>query len=78
MAMRMRKIFSNAGFTLKDSPTNQQFVVLTNKQMERLAQYVAFETWEPIDENNTLCRFVTNWATKESDLETLKNAISTI
>lgn len=78
MAMCMRKIFSNAGFTLKDSPTNQQFVVLTNKQMERLAQYVAFETWEPIDENNTLCRFVTNWATKESDLETLKNAISSI
>ena len=78
MAMCMRKIFSNAGFTLKDSPTNQQFVVLTNKQMERLTQYVAFETWEPIDEINTLCRFVTNWATKESDLETLKNAISTI
>lgn len=78
MAMCMRKIFSNAGFTLKDSPTNQQFVVLTNKQMERLAQYVAFETWEPIDEINTLCRFVTNWATKESDLETLKNAISSI
>ncbi|WP_455537043.1 threonine aldolase family protein [Prevotella koreensis] len=78
MAMCMRKIFSNAGFTLKDSPTNQQFVVLTNKKMERLAQYVAFETWEPIDENNTLCRFVTNWATKESDLETLKNAISSI
>lgn len=78
MAMRMRKIFSNAGFTLKDSPTNQQFVVLTNKQMERLAKYVAFETWEPIDDNNTLCRFVTNWATKESDLETLKNAISSI
>lgn len=78
MAMRLRKIFSDAGFALEESPTNQQFVVLTNVQMEKLARHVAFETWEKIDAGNTLCRFVTSWATKESDLETLEEAIDSI
>lgn len=77
-AMQLRKIFLDAGFVLENSPTNQQFVVLSNVQMELLAHYVAFETWEKIDDNNTLCRFVTSWATKESDLKTLKEAIASI
>lgn len=78
MAMKVRQLFSEAGIPLRDSSTNQQFVELTNKQMEQLMQGVLFETWEPIDANNTLCRFVTSWATTEEDLQALKSAIASL
>ena len=78
MAMKVRQLFTEAGIPLRDSSTNQQFVELTNKQMEQLMQGVLFETWEPIDANNTMCRFVTSWATTEEDLQALKRAIASL
>lgn len=78
MAMLLRDIFINAGFIVSDSPTNQQFVVLKNTQVEKLQDLIAFETWEKIDNENTLCRFVTSWATTHEDLHALSNAINTI
>ena len=75
MAMKMRQIFTNAGIPLRDSSTNQQFVELTNEQMKHILKEILFETWEPIDADHTLCRFVTSWATTERDLEALKNAL---
>lgn len=76
-AMQMRTIFQNAGLTIKDSPTNQQFVVLSNQQMEQLSKQILFETWEPVDKTHTLCRFVTSWATTDEDLQQLKTALET-
>lgn len=78
MAMKMREIFIQAGFEIKDSPTNQQFVVLNNKQMRKLATMILFETWEPINEEYTLCRFVTSWATTDDDLKELSNALQSL
>ena len=77
-AMQMRQLFIDAGITLHDSSTNQQFVVLTNKQMNQLMEYVLFETWEPIDEEHMLCRFVTSWATTEKDLKALNTALQNL
>ena len=78
MAMRLRQLFVEAGLEVKDSPTNQQFVVLSNRQMETLRQQVLFETWEPIDAEHTLCRFVTSWATTDADLAVLADALLSI
>lgn len=78
MAMRLRTIFKEAGLTIKDSPTNQQFVDLTNRQKDQLMQHVLFETWEPIDNEHTLCRFVTSWVTTEADIEELSRAIKSV
>lgn len=75
MAMQMRKLFTDAGIPIKESPTNQQFVTLSSKQIQTLRQTIAFETWEPIDTDRTLCRFVTSWATTEADLAALSDAI---
>ena len=75
MAMRMRQLFVNAGIPIKDSPTNQQFVVLTTQQMNHLMEHVLFETWEPVDADHTLCRFVTSWATTDDDLQQLSDAL---
>lgn len=78
MAMRMRQIFMDAGIEVKDSPTNQQFVVLTNAQKDALMQEILFETWEPLDNDRTLCRFVTSWASTENDLKALAEALKNV
>ena len=78
MAMKLRQLFIHAGFEVMDSPTNQQFVVLQNKQKDALMEHVLFETWEPIDAESTLCRFVTSWATTDSDLQALTDALKAI
>ena len=78
MAMRLRQLFIDASIPIKDSPTNQQFVVLTNQQKDALMQQVLFETWEPLDADHTLCRFVTSWATTEADLAELASALKTL
>lgn len=77
-AHELRQLFTEAGLELKDSPTNQQFVVLSNSQMTTLLEHVLFEKWEPIDQNHTLCRFVTSWATTNEDIEVLKVALTKI
>ena len=77
-AMELRKLFTEAGLTLRDSSTNQQFVVLTHKQMEQLKTKVLFETWEPINETQTLCRFVTSWATTDDDMAQLADALNSL
>ncbi|MCR4563205.1 MAG: aminotransferase class V-fold PLP-dependent enzyme [Clostridiales bacterium] len=76
MAEKLKNIFVSRGFTLFiDSPTNQQFVVLENMQMERLGKKVAFGFWEKEDENHTVVRFATSWSTTEADLTELENAL---
>ena len=76
MAMRMRRLFADAGVPLRESSTNQQFVELSHKQMEQIKEEVLFEAWEPLDEDRMLCRFVTSWATTDEDLAALKVALS--
>ncbi len=78
MAMRLRNIFIKAGIAPTDSPTNQQFVPLTQQQMQHISTKVLFETWEPIDPNTTLCRFVTSWATTDNDLQALSDALASL
>ncbi len=78
MAMQLRQAFLSADIPIKDSPTNQQFVVLSNSQMDELMKHVLFEQWEPIDDEHTLCRFVTSWATTPEDLEVLTTALKSL
>ncbi len=54
-----------------DSPTNQQYIVVDNKKMEELREKVAFSFWEKFDENHTVIRFVTSWATTKEEVEYL-------
>ena len=54
-----------------ESSTNQQFVILENSQMEKLAEQVRFSFWETYDESHTVVRFATSWATRMEDVEKL-------
>ena len=54
-----------------DSPTNQQFVILENRKMTELKKEVKFSFWEKYDENHTVVRFATSWATKKEEIDQL-------
>lgn len=54
-----------------DSPTNQIFVVLENQKMEELGKKVKYGFWEKYDDNHTVVRFATSWATKMEDIDVL-------
>lgn len=72
MAQRLKEGFQKRGYTFYlESPTNQQFVVLENQEMERLKKKVRFGFWEKLDESHTVVRFATSWATKPEDVDTL-------
>lgn len=76
MAQALRKVFAKHGLSLGiDSPTNQQFVILSKEQKQRLAEEIAFEIWEPLPNDHLLCRFVTCWATTEADIAALDEAL---
>lgn len=77
MAQALRRVFAKHGLSLGiDSPTNQQFVILSKEQKQRLAEEIAFEIWEPLPDDHLLCRFVTCWATTEADIAALDEALA--
>ena len=72
MAEKLKKALKEKRYTLYiDSPTNQQFVLLENQKKKELLEKVDFDFFENYDENHTVMRFVTSWATKEEDVERL-------
>ena len=79
MAEKLKEILRAHGIPFHiESPTNQQFVVLENRQMEKLARKVAFSFWEKLDDTHTIVRFATGWSTAESDLAALDEALKSI
>ncbi len=75
-AMELRRVMTKNGFPLfVDSPTNQQFFVLPNTVIDRLAEAVRFEYWGPRGPESTPVRLVTSWATSDADIATLAKMI---
>lgn len=72
MAEKLKEGLSRKGvpFFLQ-TPTNQQFLLLENAELERLSQNVIFSRWESFDENHTVIRLATSWATREEDINSL-------
>lgn len=71
-AMRIRDAFKAKGYSfLVDSPTNQQFPILTAEDIERLDRDFAFSIWQKIDEDHTAVRFCTSWATLDASVDRL-------
>ena len=76
MAMRMKDIFKRKGYPFfVDSPTNQQFVILENSEVERLSKDFLFTRWGKYDKSHTTVRLVTSWATKEEDIAALEQKV---
>lgn len=72
MAELLKQGFQRKGYSFYlESQTNQQFIVLENEEMEQLQKKVSFSIWEKADDNHTVVRFATSWATKKEDVEEL-------
>ena len=71
-AMRIKSALQEKGIKfLMDSPTNQQFPIFSNTQLERLTQEYLFSVWQRIDEEHTAVRICTSWATKSENVDKL-------
>ena len=72
MASILKQALKDKGYRFfLESPTNQQFVILENSFMKKLQEEVRFSFWEKYDENHTVVRFATSWATTEENLNRL-------
>ena len=60
---------------LKDTTTNQIFPILSNTQIEHLAQKFTFHHWRKINENHSAIRLITSWATPSENVEALVREI---
>ena len=75
-ALRVRDGFREKGYPfMNDSPTNQQFPILSTEQIGRLSRDFSFEDFGPADETHRVCRFCTSWATRDEDIDALLCAI---
>lgn len=79
MAEELKTVFRENGFDFYlESPTNQQFIILENRRMEKLKKQVGFSFWEKYDDNHTVVRFATSWSTTEEELDMLRSIITTL
>ncbi|MBQ9201043.1 MAG: low specificity L-threonine aldolase [Bacteroidales bacterium] len=71
-ALKLKQAMVEKGYRLYiDSPTNQQFFYLNQSDIERLRRYCTFEIWATVDQQQSIVRFVTSWATRQEDIDEL-------
>lgn len=71
-ADRMRAAFKEKGYEFfMETVTNQIFIVLDNSKMAELKKSVSFGFWEKLDENHTVVRFASSWATTDEMVDKL-------
>jgi threonine aldolase len=71
-AMRIKDALQEVGISfLIDSPTNQQFPIFNNTQLEVLGKKYRFSIWQHMDEEHTAVRICTSWGTKKENVDQL-------
>lgn len=76
LAMQIKLAFAAKGIPFwVDSPTNQQFVILTPQQRETLARGYYFEEGAATP-RGTVARFCTSWATTQAEVDALLDDIA--
>lgn len=76
-AMRIRDAFRDAGIpAYAESPTNQQFVVVTDEQMAKLGEKYIYEYEADLGEGKHAIRFCTSWSTSDEDVAALVEDIA--
>lgn len=71
-AQRIAAALSDRGIAMYvHSPTNQIFPILSDAQIARLQEQVAFYTTARVDAAHQAVRFVTSWATTDAQVDAL-------
>ncbi|MBR3988194.1 MAG: low specificity L-threonine aldolase [Clostridia bacterium] len=69
-ADKMRAAFKEKGYKIFiETVTNQIFIVLENTKMQELKKSVSFGFWEKYDDNHTVVRFASSWATTDEAVD---------
>lgn len=75
-AHRIKTALKENGYQLFfDTPTNQVFCVMDNKELVEFGEKVVYGFWEKYDSDHTVIRLATSWATKEEDVDSLIDII---
>jgi len=61
-----------------ESPTNQLFVVLNNRQREYLESKVDISFWEQLDESRVVMHIATSWSTTREEVDKLLEILAGI
>ena len=78
-ADKIRQKVTEKGWKLRyGSPSNQVFVELTDEDYAKVQEKVIVSFWEKADENHTVIRFATSWATTQADMDKLLTAFEEI
>lgn len=76
MALNIKSAMLSKGIKLAvDSPTNQQFFIMTNEQIKALSEEYMLSEIETIDESHKCMRLCTAWYTKQQDVDSFIEAI---
>lgn len=78
-ALEIKQALTEWGFKfVTDSPTNQQFVIMTPQQYEKLSQDFVLSLIEYLPDGNYSVRICTSWATLDEEVDKLIKAIKTL
>ena len=76
LADKIRATIDELGYTyLVPGVTNQIFAVFPDALLDELAKEFTFSEQERIDDTHRAVRFCTSWATTESNVDALCNAL---
>lgn len=76
-AMQLKAAFMNQGVPMyTDSPTNQQFPIVSPALKKELAKYYRFEQIEVLDQNRIVIRFVTSFATSRKETSDFERVLA--
>ena len=71
-AQRIREAFARKGIAFYlESPTNQQFPILTEEQMAKMGEKYSFAVFARLGEGRSAVRFCTSWATRPENVDRL-------
>ena len=71
-AEKVRKALKEKNYEIFiETVSNQIFIVLENEALKKLSEKVCFGFWEKKDDNHTVMRIATSWATTDEDVEQL-------
>lgn len=71
-AMKIKKAFKAKGIpSYIESPTNQQFVIVTRSQKSKLSRKFIYEEEGNLEDGKSIIRFCTSWSTTDQEVDTL-------
>ncbi len=75
-ARRIREVLIERGYPIAwESPTNQQFIILSDTEADALKKHVGFDLWGRADEGHWIVRFTSSWSTTDESVAELCNAL---